>query len=230
MEMREEVVFQRVDANLMKIDMNKIHELSKEKFMGRVEALKSKSYGKMYVKEFPPTSASVLNFKQTLEEWKLKKGFVPDVIVVDYLQIVASYRLAASAGSYFVMKAVAEELRALAVETNTVLWTATQLNRGQMVATDVDLTGISESAGIAHTADLMLALIRTDELDQIGQLICKQLKSRFANKSNKTTFSLGVSIEMQTLYGLDDDKSDQLTQMDSKFKVDTNDLQEKFKN
>jgi hypothetical protein len=99
-----------------------------------------------------------------------------------------------------------------------------------MVATDVDLTGISESAGIAHTADLMLALIRTDELDQAGQLICKQLKSRFANKSNKTTFSLGVSIEMQTLYGLDDDKSSQLTQMDSKFKVDTNDLQEKFKN
>ena len=160
----------------------------------------------------------------------MKKGFVPDVIIVDYLQITASYRLPASHGSYFVLKAVAEELRALAVETNTALWSAVQFNRGQMTTTDVDLTGISESAAIAMTADFMLALIRTDELDQVGQLLAKQLKSRYANKSNKTTFMLGIDIERQSIFGLENDHSDRLTQLDSKIAVDQDELKKKFSN
>ena len=228
MEMREEIVGQRYDANLLNVDMNKISEIGKEKYFNRIESLKSKSYGKLVVKEFPPSTASTLNFKQVIDDLKMKKGFVPDVIIVDYLQIVASYRLPPSSGSYYIMKAVSEELRALAVETNTVLWTATQLNRGQMVATDVDLTGISESAGISHTMDFMLALIRTDELDQLGQLIAKQLKSRYANKSSKSTFALGATLETQRLYGLEDDKSDKLTQMDSVVMTDQKELRNKF--
>lgn len=227
-EMREEVVFQRVDANILNMNMNKITEIGKEKYLNRIEALKAKSYGKLKVKEFPPTSASTLNIRQTLDELRMKQNFVPDVIIVDYLQILASYRLAYSVGSYYFFKSVAEELRAMAVETNTVVWSAAQFNRGQMNATDVDMSGIAESAGIAHTADGMWALIRTDELDQVQQLLVKQLKSRYANKAVKTTFTIGVNIENQTLFGLEDDRSDQFTQMDSKVVTDQNALKDKF--
>ncbi len=227
-EMREEVVFQRVDANLLGVNMNKITEISKEKYLNRIQALKAKSYGKLKVKEFPPTSASTLNIRQTLDELKMKQNFVPDVIMVDYLQILASYRLPYSVGSYYFFKSVAEELRALAVETNTVVWSAAQFNRGQMNATDVDMSGIAESAGIAHTADGMWAMIRTDELDQVQQLLVKQLKSRYANKAVKTTFTIGVNIETQTLYGLEDDRSEEFTRMESKIVTDQNALKDKF--
>jgi replicative DNA helicase len=227
-EMREEVVFQRVDSNLLNVNMNKLIEIGKEKFLGRIDALKQKSYGKLKVKEFPPSSASVLNIRQTLDELRMKQNFVPDVIIVDYLQILSSYRLAYSVGSYYFFKAVAEELRAMAVETNTVVWSAAQFNRGQMTATDVDMSGIAESAGIAHTADGMWALIRTDELDQVNQLLVKQLKSRYANKAVKTTFTIGVNIETQTLYGLEDDRSGEFTQMDSTAVTNQSDLKSKF--
>ncbi|USV40842.1 DNA primase/helicase [Xanthomonas phage BUDD] len=227
-EMREEVVFQRVDANILGMDMNKITDIGQEKFLNRIDALKAKSYGKLKVKEFPPTSASTLNIRQTLDELKMKQNFIPDVIIVDYLQILASYRLPYSVGSYYFFKSVAEELRALAVETNTVVWSAAQFNRGQMNATDVDMSGIAESAGIAHTADGMWAMIRTDELDQVNQLLIKQLKSRYANKSIKTTFTIGVKIEHQTLFGLDDDRSSEFTQMDSKIVTDQTALKDKF--
>ena len=227
-EMREEVVFQRVDANILGMNMNKLTDLGKDKYLSRIEQLKSKSYGTLKVKEFPPTSASTLNIRQTLDELKMKQNFIPDVIIVDYLQILASYRLPYSVGSYYFFKSVAEELRALAVETNTVVWSAAQFNRGQMNATDVDMSGIAESAGIAHTADGMWALIRTDELDQVGQLLVKQLKSRYANKAVKTTFSIGVNIEHQTLYGLDNDRSEEFTQMDSTTATNQEALKEKF--
>lgn len=227
-EMREEVVFQRVDANILGMNMNKLTEIGEEKYLNRIEALKAKSYGKLKVKEFPPSAASTLNIRQTLDELRMKQNFVPDVIIVDYLQILSSYRLPYSVGSYYFFKAVAEELRAMAVETNTVVWSAAQFNRGQMNATDVDMSGIAESAGIAHTADGMWALIRTDELDQVGQLLVKQLKSRYANKAVKTTFTIGVNIDHQTLYGLEDDRSGEMTNLDSKVMVDQDDLKKKF--
>lgn len=227
-EMREEVVFQRVDANILGLNMNKLTDLGEARFLDRIESLRSKSYGKLKVKEFPPTSATTLNIRQTMDEMKMKQGFIPDVIIVDYLQILASYRLPYSVGSYYFFKSVAEELRALAVETDTVVWSAAQFNRGQMNATDVDMSGIAESAGIAHTADGMWALIRTDELDQVGQLLVKQLKSRYANKAVKTTFTIGVNIENQTLYGLEDDRSTELTNMDSKVTTDQAALRDKF--
>lgn len=211
-EMREEVVFQRVDANILQIAVNDIPNIPREKFIDRIESLRQKSYGTLKVKEFPPTSASVLNIRQTLDEMKMKQGFVPDVIIVDYLQILASYRLPYSVGSYYFFKSVAEELRAMAVETNTVVWSAAQFNRANMSATDVGMDGIAESAGIAHTADGMWALIRTEELDAVGQLAVTQLKSRYANKAVKNRFTIGVNIELQSLYGLEDDRSDRLIQ------------------
>lgn len=211
-EMREELVMQRVDANILNVPANALRDIPKEKFIDRVEAIRAKSYGQLVVKEFPPSSASVLNVRQVIDELKMKKSFLPDVIIVDYLQIMASYRLPYSVGSYYYFKSVAEELRALAVETNTTIWSAAQFNRGQMSSTEVSMDGIAESAGIAHTADGMWALVRTEELDQQNQLMVVQLKSRYANKAVKPRFVIGVDIDRQMLYGVDDDRSDRLTQ------------------
>lgn len=227
-EMREEVVFQRVDANILNVPVNSLVTIPKEKFIDRIEALRQKSYGTLKVKEFPPTSASTLNIRHTLDELRMKKNFIPDVIMVDYLQILASYRLPYSVGSYYFFKSVAEELRALAVETNTVVWSAAQFNRSQMNSTEVGMDGIAESAGIAHTADGMWALIRTEELDSVGQLMVTQLKSRYANKAVKQKFTIGVDIERQLLYGLDDDRSDHLIQPGSMVAVDQDKLRSKF--
>lgn len=227
-EMREEVVFQRVDANILNVPVNSLVTIPKEKFIDRIEALRQKSYGTLKVKEFPPTSASTLNIRHTLDELRMKKNFIPDVIMVDYLQILASYRLPYSVGSYYFFKSVAEELRALAVETNTVVWSAAQFNRSQMNSTEVGMDGIAESAGIAHTADGMWALIRTEELDSVGQLMVTQLKSRYANKAVKQKFTIGVDIERQLLYGLDDDRSDHLIQPRSMVAMDQDKLRSKF--
>lgn len=211
-EMREELVLQRVDANILNVPANSLKDIPKEKFMDRVEAIRQKSYGQLVVKEFPPSSASSLNIRQVIDELKMKKGFIPDVIMVDYLQIMSSYRLPYSVGSYYYFKSVAEELRALAVETNTTIWSAAQFNRSQMSSTEVGMEGIAESAGIAHTADGMWAIVRTEELDQQNQLMVVQLKSRYANKAVKPRFVIGVDIDRQMLYGVDDDRSEKLTQ------------------
>lgn len=227
-EMREEEVFRRVDANVLGVPVNQLVNIPKEKFIDRVESLRQKSYGTLKVIEFPPTSASTLNIRQKLDELKMKKEFIPDIIVVDYLQILASYRLPYSVGSYYFFKSVAEELRALAVETNTILWSAAQFNRSQMSSTEVGMDGIAESAGIAHTADGMWAMVRTEELDAVGQLMVVQLKSRYANKAVKTKFTIGVDIERQMLYGLDDDRSEHLIQPGSMIAGDQNKLKDKF--
>lgn len=227
-EMREEAVLQRVDANILGVAINDITSIPREKFIDRIESLRQKSYGTLKVIEFPPTSASTLNIRQKLDELKMKKGFIPDIIVVDYLQILASYRLPYSVGSYYFFKSVAEELRALAVETNTVVWSAAQFNRSQMNSTEVGMDGIAESAGIAHTADGMWAMIRTEELDALNQLMIVQLKSRYANKAVKTKFTIGVDIERQMLYGLDDDRSDKLLQPSEMISHSQEKIKEKF--
>lgn len=227
-EMREEEVLRRVDANILGVPVNKLVDIPREKFVDRVEAMRQKSYGTLKVIEFPPTSATTLNIRQKLDELKMKKGFVPDIIVVDYLQILASYRLPYSVGSYYFFKSVAEELRALAVESNTVVWSAAQFNRSQMSSTEVGMDGIAESAGIAHTADGMWAMVRTEELDSVNQLMVVQLKSRYANKAVKTKFTIGVDIERQLLYGLDDDRSDHLIQPSSMVAMDQSKLRDKF--
>lgn len=228
-EMREEMIMNRLDGNLLDVNINDITSLGKEKFMSRVENLKQKSYGRFVVKEFPPGTATALNIKTTIDELKMKKDFVPDVIICDYLQIMASYRVPYSAGSYYYFKAVAEELRALAVSTNTTVWSAAQFNRGAMNSTEVGMEDIAESTGIAQTADGMWALMRTEELDQMGQLLVKQLKSRYANKAVKLKFCIGVNVDKQQLFDLDDDRSDELVDSGKVEVSNQTDLKAKFK-
>jgi replicative DNA helicase len=201
LEMREEAIMQRMDANILKTAVNDIVGLGQERYLSRIEQMRAKTHGKLKVKEFPPGSASASHFRHTVNELKLKQNFVADIIIVDYLTICASARMKYGVqGSYFYYKAVAEELRALAVEENVVIWTAAQFNRGGMSATEVGMEDLAESVGIAQTVDGMWAVIRTDELDQVGQLMIKQLKSRYANKAVKTRFTIGVNIDTQTLF------------------------------
>lgn len=228
-EMREEMILNRLDANILETKVNDIVNLGKDRFVNRIHGLREKSYGRFIVKEFAPGQATALSIKNTLDELKMKKNFIPDVIICDYLQIMGSYRMAyGSQGSYYYYKAVAEELRALAVESNTVLWTAAQFNRGGMSSSDVEMSDIAESTGIAQTADGMWALIRTEELDQLSQLLVKQLKSRYANRAVKMKFCIGVNIDTQTLFDLDDDRAAEMAGSESHAKVDQGDLKETF--
>ena len=230
-EMREEMIMNRVDANHLNVAVNDVAKMGKEKFMSRVEQLKQKSYGRLVVKEFAPGSCTAIQIRNTVDELKMKKKFIPDVIICDYLQIMASYRMKyGQQNSYFYFKAVAEELRALAVETNTILWSACQFNRGGMNATEVGMEDIAESTAIAQTADGMWALIRTEELDQLNQLLVKQLKSRYANKAVKLRFCIGVNVNTQTLYDLDDDKSEDLVGPESAIATSQSALKDKFLN
>lgn len=227
LEMREEMMMQRADANMMKVAVNDVVSLGKERFLNRIEMLKQKSYGRLKIKEFPPGMATVAHFRHVVDELRMKQGFVPDVIIVDYLQITGSARMKyGQVGSYYYYKSVAEELRAMAVELDVVVWTAAQFNRGGMSASEVGMEDIAESTGIAQTADGMWALIRTDELDQIGQLLCKQLKSRYANKAVKTRFTIGVDIEKQTLY--DVEQQPDLTSPETTKTMSDTDLKNKF--
>lgn len=229
MEMREEMIMQRVDANMLKVPVNDVASLGKERFMNRIEVLKQKSYGKLKVKEFPPGMASAVHIRHVVDELKLKQGFVPDIIMVDYLQIAASSRMKyGQVGSYYYYKSVAEELRALAVELNVVIWSAAQFNRGGMNATEVGMEDIAESTGIAMTADGMWGLIRTDELDAVGQIMWKQLKSRYANKAVRTRFVTGVDVEKQCFYDVDQNAQPELSQPEQAKPMTGQQLKERF--
>lgn len=200
MEMAEEEILRRIDANVLDVPLKDIPTLDRDAFMDRVQTMKAMSRGKVKVKEYPTGGASIAHFKHALDEMKLKQNFIPDVIIVDYIGIVASSRVKnTQANSYTVMKSVTEELRSLAVETNTVTVSAVQLNRTGISSSDVEMTDVADSMGIAHTSDWMIALTRTEELDAQHQILVKQLKSRYSNKSNKTRFVVGVDLDKQKL-------------------------------
>ena len=204
-EMSEEMISNRIDANLMDVTVNEVEHMSKEQFNGRISSIKRKTKGKLIVKEYPPGGAHVGHIRQFLSEVKMKKGFVPDVIVCDYIGIMASSRVKlANTGSYFYIKYIAEELRALAVETDCVVWTATQVNRSGFNDTDIDMTKTAESFGLPATADFMISIIRTEELDEMGQLMVKQLKSRYGNKNWFEKFLIGVNVDKMQLYDVED--------------------------
>ena len=209
LEMREELVLQRLDANLLDTPINSIKEMGKDRFVSRITALREKSYGRFKVKDWPPSSASALNIEALMDEYEMIDGFKPDIVMVDYIQICGSYRMKSDAGSYYYYKSVAEELRSIAVKRNIVMWTVSQFNRGGMGNTDPSMSDTGESMGIPATADGMWAVMRTDELDQVGQLAWKQLKSRYANKAVKTHFMTGVEVDKFQLFGIADhnDKS-----------------------
>jgi KaiC/GvpD/RAD55 family RecA-like ATPase len=206
MEMAEERISERIDANLLNVSLDDLEDLPKAMFQERIQKIRKKTQGELIVKEYPTASAHVAHFRALLNELKLKKDFVPDVIFIDYLNICASSRYKASAqvNMYTYVKAIAEEIRGLAVESNVPIWSATQTNRTGFSNSDVGLEETSESFGLPATADFMIALIQTEELEQLGQYMVKQLKNRYNDKVANRRFVIGVEKSKMRLYDLDE--------------------------
>jgi len=203
MEMAEERVAERIDANLMNTDIRRLATMDKKVFDNKVHKIASKTHGKLIIKEYPTGSAHTGHFRSLLNELRLKRNIMPDVIYIDYLNICASARMKGMGGSinsYTYIKAIAEEIRGLAVEFNVPIMTATQVNREGFDSSDVDLTNTSESFGLPATADLMFALINTEELEALGQLMVKQLKNRYNDLGKNRRFVIGIDRSKMKLY------------------------------
>ena len=202
LEMAEEKIAERIDANLLNINIQDITDLPIPMFDSKVESLAKKTQGTLIIKEYPTASAHSGHFKGLLNELALKKSFKPDIIFVDYLNICASsrYRANSNVNSYSYIKAIAEELRGLAVEANVPILSATQTTRSGYSSTDVDLTDTSESFGLPATADLMFALISTEELEGVNQIMVKQLKNRYNDPTVRKRFVVGIDRAKMRLY------------------------------
>ncbi len=206
LEMAEERIAERIDANLMDTPIDELKDIPKQTFENRVKKILTKTQGKLIIKEYPTASAHVGHFKALLNELSLKRNFKPDIIFIDYLNICSSARFKPSSNvnSYTMVKAIAEELRGLAVEYNLPIVSATQTTRGGYGNTDVELTDTSESFGLPATADFMFALISTEELEKMGQLMVKQLKNRYNDPSAYKRFLIGVDRAKMRLYDLEE--------------------------
>jgi len=202
LEMAEEKIAERIDANLLNVNIQEITDLPKPIFESKVTNLAKKTQGSLIIKEYPTASAHSGHFKALLNELALKKSFKPDIIFIDYLNICASsrYRAGSNVNSYSYIKAIAEELRGLAVEANVPIFSATQTTRSGFASSDVDLTDTSESFGLPATADLMFALIATEELEGLGQIMVKQLKNRYNDPTYNRRFVIGVDRTKMRLY------------------------------
>jgi replicative DNA helicase len=212
LEMSEEKIAQRIDANLLNVDIGQIKTLPKVLFDNKIKDLTEKTLGKLIIKEYPTSSAHVGHFRTLLNELSLKKHFVPDIVFVDYLNICSSSRYSKnySAGSYTIVKSIAEELRALAVEYNFPLWTATQLTRSGYNSSDPDMSDTSESFGLPATADMMIGMIRTEELDQLNQVMFKQIKNRDNDTSINKRFVVGIDRPKMRLYDVEQSAQDDI--------------------
>ena len=202
LEMAEERIAERIDANLLNIDLNELQTMTKADYERKFKVLQNKAHGKLIIKEYPTASASSLHFRALLSELHLKKNFVPDIIFIDYLNICASARIKAggSVNSYTYIKSIAEELRGLAVEHNVPIVSATQTTRSGFSNSDVGLEDTSESFGLPATADFMFALITTEELQQLNQIMVKQLKNRYSDPNDNKRFVVGVDRGKMRLY------------------------------
>ena len=210
LEMSEEAIAKRIDANLLDKPYDTIDKLPEDTYKKLIDGLQTKTKGKLIIKEYPTAAAHSLHFKTLLKELEMKKKFKPDIIYIDYINICASSRLKGNsiANSYTIVKAIAEELRGLAVETGVPIVTATQTNRDGFNSSDVDLTNTSESFGLPATADFMIALMRSEELDQLGQVQFKQLKNRYADPSMNRRFVVGVDLTKFRLFDVEQDAQD----------------------
>ena len=209
MEMAEEKIAERIDANLLNVPIQKLHDLPRAMYENKISALSKKTQGKLIIKEYPTASAHVGHFKALLNELELKRNIKPDIIFIDYLNICASQRYKGSiVNSYTYVKAIAEELRGLAVETNVPIVSATQTTRSGYGSSDVDLTDTSESFGLPATADLMFALISTEELEEQNQIMVKQLKNRYYDPTLNKRFCLGIDRSKMRLYDVDEAQKD----------------------
>ena len=202
LEMAEEKIAERIDANLLNVPIQQLQELPRVMFENKVTNLSKKTQGSLIIKEYPTASAHAGHFKALLNELALKKSFRPDIIFIDYLNICASsrYKSNFSVNSYSYIKAIAEELRGLAVEFNVPVVSATQTTRSGYGSSDVELTDTSESFGLPATADLMFALISTEELEQLGQIMVKQLKNRYNDPTIHKRFIIGIDRAKMRLY------------------------------
>jgi replicative DNA helicase len=207
LEMAEEKIAERIDANLLNVTMEELYMLPKEAFDKKIDRIASKTKGKLVIKEYPTASAGAGHFRHLLNELKLKRNFIPNVIYIDYLNICMSSRLRAGANvnSYTYIKAIAEELRGLAVEFNVPIFSATQTTRQGFGASDVGLEDTSESFGLPATADFMFALISTEELQDLNQIMCKQLKNRYADPNINKRFVIGIDKSKMRLYDVEQD-------------------------
>ncbi len=211
-EMAEERIAERIDANLMNITMDELKDLPKNVYDKKIESVTSGISGKLIIKEYPTATANVNHFRSLLEELKMKKNFTPDIIFIDYLNICAAARFknAANVNSYMYIKAIAEELRGLAVEQNVPIFSATQTNRSGFANTDVGLEDTSESFGLPATADFMFAVISTDELDSMNQVLVKQLKNRYNDTAVNKKFILGINRAKMKLYDVSSKEQEDL--------------------
>jgi len=202
LEMAEEKIAERIDANLLNVNIQDITDLPKTMFDSKVNDLAKKTQGTLIIKEYPTASAHSGHFKGLLQELALKKSFKPDMIFIDYLNICASsrYKAGSNVNSYSYIKAIAEELRGLAVEANLPIVSATQTTRSGFASSDVDLTDTSESFGLPATADLMFALISTEELEALNQIMVKQLKNRYNDPTVNKRFVVGIDRAKMRLY------------------------------
>jgi len=202
MEMAEERIAERIDANLMNVELDRLIGMPKETYLKKVESLREKTKGKLIIKEYPTASANVNHFAHLLNELKLKRQFIPDIIYIDYLNICSSSRMkmGSSINSYTYIKAIAEELRGLAVEHKVPVVSATQTTRSGFTNSDVGLEDTSESFGLPATADLMFALISTEELADLNQIMVKQLKNRYSDPTTNKRFVIGVDRAKMKLY------------------------------
>jgi replicative DNA helicase len=214
MEMAEEKIAERIDANLLNVDIQTLAQLPKVMFENKITALSKKTQGKLIVKEYPTASAHAGHFRALLNDLALKKAFRPEVIFIDYLNICTSQRFRnASVNSYTMVKSIAEELRGLAVEFNVPLVSATQTTRSGYGSSDVDLTDTSESFGLPATADLMFALISTEELEEQNQIMVKQLKNRYYDPTLNKRFVVGIDRAKMRLYNVEQEAQNNI--MDS---------------
>ena len=231
LEMAEEKIAERIDSNLLNCDIQNITELPKMMFENRVTNIAKKTQGRLVIKEYPTASASSSHFRSLLNDLALKKTFKPDIIYIDYLNICASSRYSklGNVNSYSYIKAIAEELRGLAVETNVPIVSATQTTRSGYGSSDVDLTDTSESFGLPATADLMFALISTEELEEINQIMVKQLKNRYNDPTMNKRFVVGIDRAKMRLYDVEQSAQQGITDANQDIEiVSKENLSEKF--
>lgn len=193
MEMSEAAVSKRIDANLMDISMDDFDTITKNAYGSKIGNLEKKTQGKLFIKQFPTAGANVTHFNTLMNELRTKKDVVPDVVIVDYLGICSSSRISNAENTYVHVKAIAEEVRGFAVEHNVAVWSAAQTTRSAWDSSDMGMGDIAESAGLAHTADLILGVMETEETVALGQQRVKQIKSRYADRNQDQTFMVAVS-------------------------------------
>ena len=212
LEMAEEKIAERIDANMLDIAVDDLHALSKDMYDRKIENLRKTTKGKLIVKEYPTASANVNHFRALLNELNLKRAFVPDIIFVDYLNICTSSRIrpGANVNSYTYIKSIAEELRGLAVENKIPIVSATQTTRSGYSNTDVGLEDTSESFGLPATADLMFAIISTEQMEELGQIMVKQLKNRYNDPTVNRKFIVGIDRAKMRLFDVDQAAQDEL--------------------